>query len=195
VQLMTGAYGESYFANGVAMARTPPATQAQRGKNKGYYGKAYVRQFSGMSRQDYVLGEFHLDQPLRMRPGYVSNLPPIPHWPRLLKEATRGGITWQRQILFIKGASAADVCYFLFRDTVTDSGQWVMGSRQPREPTMWTMWTRARGQPVHGARPFRRGRGLLCSPAQDDAAGNDAMGIWRRQPAGLPGRVASSAYG
>jgi len=141
VQLMTGAYGESYFANGVAMARTPPATQAQRGKNKGYYGKAYVRQFSGMSRQDYVLGEFHLDQPLRMRPGYVSNLPPIPHWPRLLKEATRGGITWQRQILFIKGASAADVCYFLFRDTVTDSGQWVMGLRQPREPTMWTMWT------------------------------------------------------
>ena len=141
VQLMTGGYGESFFTNGVSMARRPAATQEERGKNKGYYGKAHIRHFSAMPRQDYALGEFHLDQPLRMRSDYVNLLPPVPHWPRLLGEATRGGLTWQRQILFIKGTLASDASYFLFRDTVTDSGQWVMGPAQPREPTMWSMWT------------------------------------------------------
>jgi hypothetical protein len=141
VQLMTAGYGESFFTNGVSMARSPAATQEERGRNKGYFGNAYIRHFSAMPRQDYALAEFNLDQPLRMRPEYVDMLPPLPHWPRLLGEATRGGLTWQRQILFIKGTLASDASYFLFRDTVTDSGQWMMGPSQPREPTMWSMWT------------------------------------------------------
>jgi hypothetical protein len=125
---------ESFLTNAVSLARTPPASAAERIKNKGCLGASRLLGFSALPRQDYARAEYHLDEPLPIRDYYQSRLPVLPAWPPLLKEARAAGITWRRQILFVKGSHASDPGYFLFRDTTTGG-----------QPTAWHMWTLSRG--------------------------------------------------
>ena len=133
--------GESFISNSVDMARTPAKTKEGRLLNIGYHGRAKIADFSAMGRQDYAMAEYHLDQPLKGRAYYYKDFHKLPEWPKLVNTATRGGVTCWRQVLFIKGATAADPSYFLFRDTTRDSNQWHMGAGQPTEPTTWSLWT------------------------------------------------------
>jgi len=47
-----------------------------------------------------------------------------------MAQAGQPPVTWQRQVLFVKGNDAAEPGYFIFRDTVTGG-----------QPTMWQFWT------------------------------------------------------
>ena len=127
-KVTASSYGESYFTNGVSLARAVD-NYDERARVRGYYGANRITEFSALPRQDYVIAEFHLDDPMSVRPPYDEQLLPLPYWPEPLNSVVAGGVLWQRQILFVKGSCADDVSYWLFRDTVTGS-----------EPTMWTMW-------------------------------------------------------
>ncbi|HEY3415863.1 MAG TPA: hypothetical protein VGM23_03170, partial [Armatimonadota bacterium] len=83
-------------------------------------------QTSFLPRQDYlrwtgVLGD----------PNYQAFSMPkdLPAWPPSPTQAG-GATTWTRQILFLRSDAAADVNYYLFRDTMAGG-----------QPTEWTMWT------------------------------------------------------
>ena len=116
---------EAFLTNSVSMARSPAKSRAAG--LKGCVGPGRIAAFSGMPRQDYAAAEFLLNRPYTKMPEKQPALPP---WPRLLREASPGELAWKRQVLFIKGASARDAGYFLFRDTVSGG-----------QPTVWSMWT------------------------------------------------------
>ena len=133
--VFAGAYqlctAESFLTNGVSLARMPPANTQERIQNLRHIGPAQIAYFSGMPRQDYAFLDLHLDRPLPIGNSYFKDkLPTLSTWPTLLQEATGAGVTWYRQVLFIKGIAPTDPSYYLYRDTVFGG-----------QPTVWQMWT------------------------------------------------------
>ena len=89
---------------------------------------------SDLPRQQYVVGSFTIDAPWRLdlappKELSQSNFRILPEWPHVDREGAPG-VTWERQLLFVKDEHPAGPSYLVFRDTVTGG-----------QPTMWQFWT------------------------------------------------------
>jgi len=93
-----------------------------------------VTDAAALARQQYVAGNFTIDKPGRKidleDPKYVGHhyLRRLPEWPTVVKEG-KPGVTWRRQVLFVRDDDPAKVNYLVLRDTVSGN-----------QPTMWQFW-------------------------------------------------------
>ena len=94
-------------------------------------GRREITASSALPRQQYVRGEFTIEEPIHLsHEGMAHNkMRPLPQWPPVEKEGNPG-IDWQRQVLLVRADDPAGVGYLVLRDTVSGG-----------QPTMWQFWT------------------------------------------------------
>jgi len=121
---------EEIFTSRVLLARQPGEV-AGRKKRFMYVGPMKVSGFSALPRQDYIVADMRLAKPKALwhSPEAQTHVLKLPAWPPVAREG-KPPVDWKRQVLFIKGASAGEPGYFLFRDTLSGG-----------QPTMWQFWT------------------------------------------------------
>ncbi|MHB9026507.1 MAG: hypothetical protein ACYC7E_20420 [Armatimonadota bacterium] len=104
-------------------------TLEERKKRFMHTGPLAMTDFSALTRQDYMAMNLRMDAPKALWHGDQHETDVLPKWPPALQPG-KLPIDWRRQVLFVKGKSAADATYLVFRDTVTGG-----------QPTMWQFWT------------------------------------------------------
>ena len=119
---------EEIFCNRVSLARDR-YDQEFRKAHFYYNGPVSMTDFAPLPRQDYVATKVRMETPRALWHDDDKSTDVLPRWP-LSPVAGKAPVDWRRQMLFLKGNTAQEPGYLVFRDTASGG-----------QPTMWQFWT------------------------------------------------------
>jgi hypothetical protein len=128
--LFSGGYDDRHelLTSRVVLARSPSPTEWRA--VGGYTGSTELLATSSQQSVDYADTRYGLEKQSTQNRPMPPGVPPFPP----VSAPGRPPVTWRRQLLFVKGRTAADGCYLVLRDTVAGG-----------QPTAWQFWSLSNG--------------------------------------------------